>query len=207
MRKLLCILFTVLYVFGIELACAEYTNEKTVFGLQWLANDSDVIQHLTEMKMLSIGESTSAMPQEDVLYIISDDATGYRPYREAGYSEVTYGMRIGIKGKMAGYPIKSANMVYAYDGDYKLIAVKVELLNADYDELKSKLNRVYGEGEYFVSVEGIESLVWKDDNNSAVLLYTESEGINYTLMYGRLDATDILQNCLAPADPDDVSGL
>ena len=54
--------------------------------------------------------------------------------------------------------------------------------------------------------ESIESNLWRGDNNSAVALYTESDGFNYVLIYGRTDAEEILSNC-SLYDPNDVSGL
>ena len=129
------------------------------------------------------------------------------PDKATGADEVTLTIDIAAKGKIAGYPVNDLILTFAYDGEYKLIAVRVELIKGDYDDLKAKLNKVYGEGEHKETEEGIWSTVWKGDNNSAVVLYTLNGGIDYTLMYGRLDAADILQNCLAPADPDDVSGL
>lgn len=66
-----------------------------------------------------------------------------------------------IKGKIAGYPIKDLILTFAYDGEYKLIAVKVELIKGNYDDLKTKLTKVYGEGEHKETEEGIWSTVWK----------------------------------------------
>ena len=82
----------------------------------------------------------------------------------------------------------------------------VKLINADYESLKEKLVKKYGEGERLYDEEGLESFVWKGDNESCIVLFTKSEGIDYELVYGRLDAEEILANCLV-SDPDDVSGL
>ena len=103
--------------------------------------------------------------------------------------------------------LKSLNLTFAYDGKYKLIAVGLSLVNASYDDIKEKLIRIHGNGEVKIDEnEGIDLILWRGDNNSAILLYTLSDGMDYTLMYGRLDAEDIIMNCLE-IDPDETSGL
>ena len=71
---------------------------------------------------------------------------------------------------------------------------------------KEKLVKRYGEGERLYDEEGLEAFVWKGNSEFCIVLFTKSEGIDYELVYGRLDAEEILANCLV-SDPDDISGL
>ena len=202
MRKLFCIVISILLMFSI--ASAE--EEITFYNIPWLSNEATVIQTLTEAELVRDGRD-DVTSQDDNRYLIVDDAGFVLPNKVTGADEVNFTIDIAAKGKIAGYLIKDLVLTFAYDGEYKLISVKVELIKANYDDLKSKLIKVYGEAETKETKEGIWSTVWKGDNNSAVLLYSDNEGLDYTLMYGRIDAADIIQNCLAPVDPDDVSGL
>ena len=204
MRKLFSIVISALLMFSFAVAEGEITFKN----IPWLSDETTVIQTLTEAGLVKNG-GNSSISQEDKIYIIVDDTDFASPDRVIGADDATYAVDLTeiIKGKIADYPLKNLILTFAYDGEYKLIAVKVELIKGNYDDLKAKLTKVYGEGEHKETEEGIWSTVWKGDNNTAVLLYSDSEGLDYTLMYGRLDAAEILSNCLAPADPDDVSGL
>lgn len=204
MRKITGIIIAVLLIFGI--ASAEV--ELTFNSVPWLSDEETVYQTLSEAGFLRDGKGINA-PRGEYTYLIVDDTEFVSPDRIMGADEVTYTVDLAgdIKGKIAGYPVKDLILTFAYDGEYKLIAVKVELIKATYNDLKAKLSKVYGEGEHKETEEGIWSTVWKGVNNSAIILYTQSEGFDFTLMYGRLDAADILSQCLAAPSPDDVSGL
>ena len=56
------------------------------------------------------------------------------------------------------------------------------------------------------AIEGY-SYLWVGEDNSCVVLFNYGDEDNYELCYGRLDAADILSNCIVPTDPDDISGL
>lgn len=204
MKKLICLLIAVLMLFGVAVA----EGDIAFSNIPWLSDEATVIQTLIEAGLVKDG-SDFTISQQDYVYLIVSDTEFVSPDKVSGADEVTYAVDLSgsVKGKIAGYPIKNIILTFAYDGEYKLIAVKVELIKGNYDDLKAKLTKVYGEGEHKETEEGIWSTVWRGDNNSAVVLYTQSEGYDYTLMYGRLDAAEILSNCLTPAAPDDVSGL
>ena len=204
MRKVIGYLTAVILLFGVAVA----EREITFNNIPWLSDQLTVIQTLTEAGLVRDG-SGSAVSREDYAYIIVDDTEFASPDRVMGADEVTFANDLAgeVRGKIAGYPVKDIILTFAYDGEYKLIAVKVELIKGNYEDMNTKLTKVYGEGEHKETEEGIWSTVWKGDNNSAVLLYTQSEGFDYTLMYGRLDAAEILSNCLATPDPNDISGL
>ena len=206
MKRLLGFVFTVMLV--VSFASAEKVTEISFQNIPWLSNDVSVAHILTEAGLLR-NEVEFVFSHENALYPIKDNAGFVSPDIVTGVDEVTFSSTIEseVEGKIAGYPVKDLIFTFAYNGEYKLIAVKVELIKGNYDDLKAKLTKVYGEGEHKETEEGIWSTVWKGSNNSAVILYTQSEGLDYTLIYGRLDAAEILSSCLAPADPDDVSGL
>ena len=203
MRRIVGFVIFVLLVF--EIAAAE--GDITFCNIPWLSDEATVIQTLTEAGLKRDGKGGVVSP--DYAYIIVDDTGFVSPDRSTGADDVTYAIDLSgeVKGKIGGYPVKNLILTFAYDGEYKLISVKVELIRGNYVDLKAKLIKVYGEAETIETDEGIWSTVWKGDNNSAVVLYTQSEGNSFTLMYGRLDTTEILQKCMVPADPDNVSGL
>lgn len=202
------IVMLVLSFLVISVASAENTGEITFQSIPWLSNETIVNQSLTENGYLRDGTRIS-LSHDRSTYLLMDDMNFVTPDRVMWADDVTFVSDLdGIeKNRIAGYPVKDLILTFAYNGEYKLIAARVELINGNYEDLKAKLTKVYGEAETKGTEEGIWSTVWKGENNSAVVLYTQSDGSSYTLMYGRLDATEILQNCLAPADPDDVSGL
>ena len=94
---------------------------------------------------------------QDYTYLIVDDTEFVSPDKVTGADDVTFAIDLSgeVKGKIAGYPIKDLILTFAYDGEYKLIAVKVELIKGNYDDLKTKLTKVYGEGEHKETEEGI----------------------------------------------------
>ena len=205
MKKIIAIILLTLLL--LNYAFAE--EEITFAGIPWLSDDEKTANALSETGFIRNGVSFLELNHDNPFCLMVNDENLVFPYQIANTNDVvlTTDLESLVKGKIAGMPIRNIKLTFAYDGEYKIIAVEVELMNTKYEELKSKLNKKYGDGQKTVSEEDIVSIVWRGANNTAVLLYTESEGSNYTLMYGRLDAAEILQNCLAPAAPDDVSGL
>ena len=192
------------------LNCA-YADEKEICfqNIPWLTNEFDTMKSLEDIGYLRKGASSNwNLSKENNVYIVTDNEINYRPDLVMSNETVCFSTIIkeDIKGKIAGCPISDIILTFAYDGEYKLIAVKIDLINSNYNDIKKKIYNKYGEGEYNITTEGIESTIWKGADNSAILLYTDSNGLDYTLMYGRLDASEILSNCYK-IDPDDVSGL
>lgn len=204
MKKLISILLATLFLFSFALAESEITFQT----IPWLSDDVSTFQLLEEAGFVRNGVSSLIFKKDDPIYIVVDDMGFSSPDQVSGAEDVTFSVDLdcSVKGKIGGWPVKDLVLTFAYDGSYKLIAVKVDLINASYDDLRGKLNRVYGDGELTTTEEGIDSIVWKGENRSAVVLYTQSEGQNYTLIYGRLDAAEILSKCLETTN-DDISGL
>ena len=201
MKKILSVVIILLLVACLASAMAEATFN----GVEFLSTDDVVLSTLTEKGFVK-NNAVSAFSNDKNTYLVTNEIFGYQPTYIPNYQDVCYSQTVSHYGKIAGYPVKELNLTYAYDGEYKLISVKVDLLGADYATLLEKLTKVYGEAEVKASEEeGIFSNIWKD-GETAVVLYTESEGLDYTLVYGRTDAVIILSNCLV-SDPDDVSGL
>ncbi len=204
MKKLIVILVAALFLFSSAFA----ENDITFQGIPWLADDTTTMRMLTEAGFIRDNTLLPHFSDKKPLYFIENEIGHTAPDRDMEFDNITYTIDLlkAVKGKIAGYPVDNLILTFAYNGTYQLIAVKIDLAHADYNDLKAKIKRVYGEGEQKITEEGIESNLWKGENNSAILLYSQSEGLDYTLMYGRLDATEILSDCLT-LDPNDVSGL
>ena len=204
--KRVILFFAVLWLL-ICTACAE--SEITFAGIPWLTNDVTAIDLLEEAGLLRANVQVIDVQEATPTYLIKSDMGWVSPYHLLGVDEVTSCIDLSkvVRGRIAGFPIKNIKLSFAYDGDYKLIAVEVSLINAPYDSIKEKLKRVYGAGEEKKDEdEGIDVVLWHGEDESALLLYTLSDGYNYTLMYGRFDAESIIMNCMS-VDPNDVSGL
>lgn len=204
MKRIIACLVVLLMTTSCTLVVAD---ELTFQAIPWLSNETTVIEHMTDAAIVRDGsirpllhETGAILKQEDGFIW---PAKGDQKYKDIC---VSVSFADNAKGKIAGYPIKDIILTYAYNGEYQLIAIKVKLINADYESIKKKIEKKYGEGEHLYDEEGLESVVWKGDNESCIVLFTMSEGIDYELIYGRLDAEEILANCLI-SDPDDVSGL
>lgn len=187
----------------ISIAFAE--SGMTFSSLPWLLGESSV-----ESIVCSVGlqmESNTIISNDHAVYFVADDTLGYQPTFLPELSDVCIVKSMDVMGKIAGYPIKDIILCYAYDGTMKLISMEIKFIRADYESLLTKITRAYGEAETcIIEDEGIISNLWRYNDKSGILLYTESEGAEYTLLYGRLDAVDILNNCLC-SDPEDISGL
>ena len=185
-----------------------YADTEIIFlNIQWLSNEETVYNDLVEAGFVRSSVNMPDLLDDDPRFINSNSGF-YTPDIIVGVENYAFCMDLKqvIKGKIAGYPINNLKLSFAYDGLYQLLSVTVDLLGATFEDLKTKLTKVYGEGEQTITDEGIESVIWKGANNTGVLLYTQSEGLDYTLMYGRLDAEEILSSCMK-TDPDDVTGL
>ena len=206
MRKVVSFIFALVIFSGYAFA-----DEEILFhSVPWMSNEIITRQKLEESGLICGEMHRLPFEQEDFVYLVEYVDTGFIcPDYIMGLEKVTYSSDLKklVKGKIAGYAVENLRLTFAYDGEYKLIAIKVDLLNSSYDDIKTKLTKVYGEGLEMLTDEGISSVIWKGDNDSAVVLYTQGEGLPFDLVYGRIDAVEILKNCLAPADPDDVSGL
>lgn len=205
MRKLVLVLVSFLLVFG-----SAYAEEIAFYGIPWLSNDEIVLQKLKDANLVRAGIELLTLSEENIVILSETEALGIQQNNLKKYKGFCYSasLKEETKGRIAGFPVDKLVLNFAYDGEYKLLNIKVDLLNADYDKLKDKLILVYGQGETKVfDDEGAELTIWKGDNNSAIVLYAEREMMNYHLYYGRLDAVEILENCLANPDSNDLSGL
>lgn len=203
MKKIVSVLVSLIFLLTMATAMAEVSFNDVTF----LSTDDEVITVLIE-KGFAKATTTSVLSNDDKsIYLVANEQLGFQPTYVQDYQSVCFSQIIPGLGKIAGCPVKKLFLTYAYDGNYKLITLKVELLGADYVVLLDKLTKVYGAAvTKTIEEEGITSNIWKD-GSSAVVLYTESAGIDYTLVYGRIDAVEILSNCLATPDSNDVSGL
>ena len=205
MKKLIIIILLV----GSFLLFSTANADTTFANIPWLSNDTDTLQALSDAGLLRMNTTTSAFSFFFTAFIVENEVLGYQLNSTDYYNKYCFAVPLKnyVKGKIAGYPVQDILLTFAYNGEFQLVAIKLVLVNADYNSLKTKLTKVYGEGETkHIKEEALESTIWKGDNNSGILLYTESDGYDYTLIYGRLDATKLLANC-ASIDPEDVSGL
>lgn len=157
-----------------------------------------------------LDQSCEVLCKKDQLLYLEENSDGSIERMESkGNNSICRSVKItdAARGKIAGCPVSNIILTYAYDGTYQLIYTELTLLGASYNEIKQKLETVYGEGITYETDMGYQIVSWEGTNNTTVALYTESDGLDFSLIYGRTDATEILQNCLAPANPDDVSGL
>lgn len=207
MRVCLCCIIVICLLFS-SFAFAE--TEVLFQKIPWLSNDSTTFKLLFESGYIRVERLDYLITKENSSYICKDETGLAFPDNQIEYQNVCYAMDIGnnVQGKVGGYPIDEIVPVFAYDGEYKLIAIRIELLLADFNSLKDKLKKQYGDCETTtIEEDEVESLLWVGENNTCVLLFTSSGGLDYTLMYGRLDAVEILSNCLTAPDPNDVAGL
>ncbi len=201
MKKIVSVVFVLLLIACMALAMADVSFNSVEF----LSTDDIVLNTLTEKGFVK-NNTVTDFSNEKNIYLVTNELLGFQPTYNPYYQDVCYSQTASGYGRIAGYPVKGLSMTYAYDGSYRLISVKVDLIGADYATLLEKLTKVYGTAEVkAVEDEGITSNIWKD-GVAAIVLYTESDGADYILMYGRLDAEEILTNCLV-SDPDDISGL
>lgn len=204
MKKICSFLCVLALVFVSVNAFAE--TEIMFNSVPWLSDKEEAIQIIAESGYAN-KDCNLEINQDNILYFVPDELLDYQPTSLSKYNISSFSTEIPGSGKIAGCPVRKLVLSFAYDGSYRLISVRVELIGVNYDGLKEKLEKVYGMCETVtLEEEGIISNMWKGTENSAVQLYTESEGQDYILMYGRLDATEILTNCQT-VDPDDVSGL
>ena len=204
MKKIVIVFISLLVICSTAIAETEFSIQE----MPWLSDKNESFQWLKQAKLVQADETMPLLSTEASSYIIVDDVN-CRPGYNKNYDNTCYSLSLKglVEGRIAGYPINNIILSYAYDGEYKLISAKIELIGADYSAMKEKLNKKYGEGEQTITEEGIDSIVWRENNKIAILLYTENDGIDYVIMYGRLDAEDILLQCLAISDPEDISGL
>ena len=208
MKKYIC--FFSLFVFLIFSSFAYADNNKVLSfqDIQWLSNDEETISKMKENGLINSAYSGISYNNTGK-YILNDNMEFFwidliEEYKDYCYSASFCG---SVKGKIAGYPIKDIIISFAYDGDFHLISVEVKVLGADYNQLKDKISKVYGEAETVsIEEEEIVSNIWKGEDNSAIVLYKHGNDLDYSLMYGRIDAAEILANCRI-CDQDDVSGL
>ena len=145
MKKIVSVVMALLLVLSITSASAEVTFN----GVEFLSTDDVVISTLTEKGFTS---GAPVFSNEKSTYLVINEDLGYQPTYVPTYQDVCFSQIVSGRGKIAGYPVKNLILAYAYDGSYKLISVKVELLGADYTTLLEKLTKVYGAPE----VKGLE---------------------------------------------------
>ena len=207
MKKIVCFsLVLTIIIFG-SCAIAISENDISFLGIPWLSNESIVFQKLSnDGYLLTINRDKDLSNEE--CEILRKDEEGHIVQsieRKNNYCFST-ALNKQVKGTIAGYPVSDIVLTFAYNGEYQLLYARVDLLGAEYPDIKNKLTKVYGNCEEIETIEG-HTYLWTGANNSCVAVFEYYDGKAFDLVYGRLDAAEILENCLAPADPDDVSGL
>lgn len=205
MKKCLVIIICIILCVSNSLAEQEITFQD----IPWLIDEEVSINLLSERGLLRKDVKNPTMASSNVVFIIEREGGLVLSDQMDEYANVVKSISLQglIKGKIAGCPVKDVLLTFAYDGDFKLISIKIDLLNCDYSILKSKLSKVYGVGEESSFEEDQHNTIWRGENQTCIILSSYISEYDYSLVYGRLDAEEILKNCLAPADPDDVSGL
>ncbi len=190
-------------------ASNSYADTELKFcSIPWLTDENNVLRILNEEGYIFTQDMTR-LPAGRSVYLVKNEVVNYQPLCLNGFQDVvvSFSLADSVKGRIAGCPIEDIILSFAREEQFKLISIKLVLANTNYADLKNKLEIVYGQSECSkIEEEGIESNLWKGDNNTGILLYTESGELHFDLIYGRLDAIDILNNCLTN-DPNDVSGL
>ena len=204
--------FVVMLLFSMIIcacACADSVETEIKFlNIPWLCNETIAFKQLIDNGFLRTGAESLIPTNDGSFYLTEDEKQHIFPTEEKEYQDVCLSFTLNgyVQGNIAGYPIKNIILSFAYNGEYKLILSKVELINAKYDDIMQKMEKVYGKGNKFETFEGIIITTWKGKDNSCVLLYNDSDGMDFDLYYGRTDAVEILDNCLQ-SDPNDVTGL
>lgn len=195
MKKVIVILVILCLVAGNGVA--EQT-EVQFCNIPWLSNEITSLQMLKFANLCATDESINLIKKGKGNYIVEDSEGIAFYHNDEGNAKITGSIVLNelARGKVAGYPVNEIELTFAYDGTFKLIATRIDLVNAKYDLLKEKLSKKYGTPVITETEEGIESIVWKGNNNSGILLYTQDKGKSYDFVYGRFDAETILQNCL-----------
>ena len=215
MKKVFIAFTLVTILFLSSFAYAVYDMDILFQGIDWLSDEAEVIQGLISAELLSPGYTDSgSLTDVDGFFLAEDKEMNVRWSTDNKYARVCSGVSVNrmFMRRIAGYIIDDVKLSYTNNGtESRLIAVMINLHNGEYGDIKTKLNAVYGESVHIASDEGIWTDVWYGANESCIMLSTESEGLNYNLIYGRLDAETILDECLntmnAEVDPADVSGL
>ena len=204
-KKLCCLACFICIVFNISLSYAE--TDIIFLGIPWLADEESTLNTIKESGYLQ-EEYKITFSNADTVYLITDGMDYYQPMMKQSFSDVCFSISLEgyTRGRIAGHPVKNFVFTFAYDGSAKLLSVKVELINASYHELFEKLSKRYGSSQDIITEDGITQNIWKGDNNSGIVLYTESDGNDYTLVYGYLNAEEVLTKCLE-SDPSDLAGL
>ena len=202
MKRRFALIFLICFLVT-QTAIAE--TEITFQGIPWLSNEKILIDKLNEFGITTSFTQLSMKQDRDAFLIIEDDTGFISPDHAFGADDVLYSLSVTgpMKGKMGGYPLKDLKFTLTQDGDFYLLAAQVNLVGATYQDIKKNLTEVYGETTEITTEEEIRYCVWKGDKNSCVLLFTY--GNDYTLIYGRLDALNILKKCLNRNDPDNLN--
>lgn len=205
MRKFLCLAICAFVLIGSLPALAQ--DNITFLDIPWLSNEEIVFKALSESGYLRFPNEFSDFSHEDCSYLSVDASSKTIEIVSAQQNKSCISTKLGehAKGKIAGHAVSNIELTFAYNGDYQLIYARIELTNANHEELRQKLTKVYGEPEEY-DADGDPVSVWRSENNSCVALFEYYDGKAYDLCYGRVDAAEIIANCIN-VDPNDVSGL
>lgn len=184
------------------------TSETEILfqSIPWLSDETQTFRVLADNGFVISDSKGLDLKSNECFYLALDENENVVPSIASDTNYCASASLLGnAKGKIAGFPIKNINLTFAYNGGFQLIYAKVDLVGSDYISIKEKLSKVYGECEENETIEG-HTYIWRGTSNSCIALFEYSEGQEYDLCYGRLDAEEILKNC-AYIDPEDTSGL
>ena len=190
---------------------AENDTEITFNNISWLSDKESSMDKLSDYIYPYF--SVDYLDGGEGLFLRQDDELFARPVKTNEYTDISTCISINsIRKSIAGYNVKKIRLTFANKGsESQLICVQIDLEGSQFDDLQTKLIKVYGAGETKESEEGLLTAFWNGLNNTCVLLYSVDGGESADLLYGRLDAEKVLDDCalFTPmnVDHDDISGL
>ena len=205
----ICVLFLMMLS---QVSYAEQNKSIIFHNIPWYSDESTTMTMLSDI--LRPGFDYPHYSYESGIIIQKDEMLNGKPISTKEYSDVILTMSLSseIQGKIAGYRIKKMVFTYAYDGiSAKLICVNIELYGSSFDDLASKLCCVYGKGIKGFDDSGLLTMMWTGSEDSCVLLYSVDNGDTADIIYGCLNAEQMIQDIdnitTDEIDVNDISGL
>ena len=216
MKKIVCAFLVVVLMASVSFATAD-TNENIVFhGIPWDISINELASALKE-RGIPVGYNDISNDANMAVWTYEFRNSYEHDIETTGHKISRYFWNDDVVVNIAGYPVQRMEFYAHYDitdGVLKQDAnesryyltnswfdVDDEMAVSVYNDLSSKLTRLYGNGSEnttYIVDNTYTYTVWNGANNTAVCLYRSvSDSSDYQfvhLMYGKTNIEETLQN-------------
>lgn len=204
MKKMIAMLLAAMMLLGLAGTALAYDEEIRWQDIPWGCSTGEV-KYFFILKNGMVSDEAEIVQENGYNQIFLMDVNGSEIDMESIDQTASYIETISLDRpniRVCGYEVKRICFIFVSDGkNTQLETIGIAFAEKDiYASLQEALSSAYGEGEINKDHFGNEYILVKGSNNTAVSLFKSSLVFNETILYGKLDAYEMVQAMINNSD-------